>query len=103
MRKPGKVYLHNPNLAAALLSQAELHAVVGPVRETFFYNQVGLNHDICLDSHVDFSIPDGPRFDVGGRSKSRPRAADEHIWLALDDVEVGSARRIPLWLFGFLY
>jgi len=27
----------------------------------------------------------------------------ENAWMCLDDIETGFARKIPLWLFGFLY
>ncbi|WP_187444075.1 hypothetical protein [Sphingobacterium phlebotomi] len=27
----------------------------------------------------------------------------DNAYVAADDIEVGSGRKIPLWLFGFLY
>lgn len=42
--------------------------------------------------------------EVGGKGKSTRQTADTpHAYRALDDPEIGSGNRIPLWLFGLLY
>lgn len=49
---------------------------------------------------VDDSIP----FEVGCKNKDAGQIKDkENAWLALDNIEIGHGRRIPLWLFGFIY
>jgi uncharacterized protein len=102
VRKPAKLYLDNPNLFHALLSREERAAVAGTVRESFFYNQVGSCYPLVSDAKVDFRIEEGVGFEIGGRSKSEIGLPPD-CYLAVDDTEVGSGRRIPLWLFGFLY
>jgi hypothetical protein len=43
-------------------------------------------------------------FEIGGRKKKFNQITKAHnAYLALDDIEIGSAGKIPLWLFGFLY
>jgi uncharacterized protein len=103
-RKPAKVYLDNPNLFPAVLGSAGMRAHIGAVREAFFQSQVRTSQLLTTDPKVDFRAGDGPRFEIGGRSKGSGQLdGDEDAWLALDDLEVGSDRRVPLWLFGFLY
>lgn len=103
-RKPAKVYLDNPNLFHAVLGSAGVRAHVGAVREAFFQSQLRMIQTLTTDPKVDFRADTGARFEIGGRSKgSGQLEGDQDAWLALDDLEVGSGRRIPLWLFGFLY
>lgn len=46
LQKPDKVYLDNPNLIYALAPQ---QANLGAIRETFFYNQLGIsNKDLLI-------------------------------------------------------
>jgi len=104
VRKPAKVYLENPNLFGAVLSKAEVSAQAGAIRESFFLNQVGATCRLLADPQADFATESGQRFEVGGRSKrNRPSRRGPDTWIAVDDTDVGSGRRIPLWLFGFLY
>jgi hypothetical protein len=43
-------------------------------------------------------------FEIGGKSKTFKQVANQdNAWCAIDEIEVGSGRRIPLWLFGFMY
>jgi hypothetical protein len=42
--------------------------------------------------------------EVGGASKkSKQIAGFENAFIAVDDVEFSEGKKIPLWLFGFLY
>jgi len=42
--------------------------------------------------------------EVGGPSKKTKQIAGfEHAFIAVDDVEFSEGKKIPLWLFGFLY
>ena len=103
-RKPAKVYLDNPNLFPALIGQVDTRERVGTVRECFFAHQVGQAGGLFADARVDFQLASGHRFEVGGRTKGFGQLqGDPAGWLALDDLEVGEGRRVPLWLFGFLY
>lgn len=100
LAKPEKVYLENTNLMYALAPSAD----IGNIRETFFANQLKLNHEISFSGQGDFRIDDTYTFEVGGKSKSFEQIKDVHnSYLAIDNVEYGTGNRIPLWLFGFLY
>ncbi len=105
VRKPAKVYIENSNLLAAIMGGGG-HAHEGVVRETFFMHQVSQVSPLSYDpgEGVDFLTPDGRGFEVGGRSKSSAQLrGDSNKWLAVDDTEIGSGKRVPLWLFGLLY
>ena len=104
VRKPRKVYLDNPNLFPTLLASSEVAPRVGAIRESFFLNQVYSACGVAADAQVDFVTAGGYRFEVGGRSKGEEQLhGAKNAYLAVADIEIGSGRRIPLWLFGFLY
>ena len=43
-------------------------------------------------------------FEVGGRNKGASQIRGlKNAYLAIDDIETGQGKRIPLWLLGFLY
>ena len=76
----------------------------GNERETFFFSQLKVNHDVTYPKSGDFLIAGKHLFEVGGRGKTFDQIADlPDSYLAIDDTEVGHGNRIPLWLFGFLY
>lgn len=98
--KPDKIYLDNTNLMYAL-SQ---HVDAGTLRETFFYNQLKVLHEILLPKQGDFFVDNKYLFEVGGASKTFEQIKDQpNSFLAVDDVEMGVGNRIPLWMFGLLY
>ena len=97
--KPEKLYLDNPNLMHALSGN---EPDIGSIRETFFLSCFP-DTDIFYPDKGDFRI-DKHLFEVGGPNKdSRQIANIPDGYLALDKIETGSANRIPLWLFGFLF
>jgi hypothetical protein len=76
----------------------------GNERETFFYSQLRVAHDVKYPQQGDFLVDDRYLFEVGGRKKTYDQIADvADSFLAVDDTEVGHGHRIPLWLFGFIY
>ena len=77
----------------------------GNIRETFFYTQLaGAGHRITYPKTGDFYIDNQYTVEVGGKNKGGKQiATSSNAYLALDDIEYGTARKIPLWLFGFLY
>lgn len=100
LAKPEKVYLENTNLMYALSSSSD----IGNIRETFFANQLKLNHEVTFSGQGDFRIDDTYTFEVGGKAKTFEQIKDiPNSYLAIDNVEYGTGNRIPLWLFGFLY
>jgi predicted AAA+ superfamily ATPase len=103
-RKPAKVCLDNANLFPALIGHAESRERVGTLREAFFAHQAGSLGALAAGARADFVLPGGQVVEVGGASKGLRQLSGEPAgWLALDDIEVGEGRRVPLWLFGFLY
>jgi len=100
LTKPDKIFLGNPNLMHVLCPKVDK----GNERETFFISQMRVLHDVSYPKQGDFLIDDKHLFEVGGKGKTFEQIADvPDSYLAVDDTEVGSGSRIPLWMFGFLY
>ena len=106
------IYLNNPNLLPAL---APNQVEIGTLRETFFYNEL---HRLTLATSIsppEIRLPkkddfvlidkfDRYLFEVGGPEKTRRQIGPaEHHYVVIDSELSGGAKRIPLWLFGFLY
>ncbi|MBD1422553.1 ATP-binding protein [Sphingobacterium chuzhouense] len=102
MEKPGKLLLDNPNLFHAISTQPKN---VGSIRESFFVNQLrSAGYRVDLAKKGDFVIDGTYTIEVGGAKKDFSQVAGlDNAYVAADDIEVGSGRKIPLWLFGFLY
>ena len=101
MSRPEKIYCDNPNLMAALCPDAE----IGCMRETFFLNQIrSAGHRATYPKAGDFLVDGKHLFEVGGKGKTFAQIKDlPDSYLAVDDTEIGSRHRIPLWMFGLLY
>lgn len=101
LQKPDKIFLDNPNLLEVL---QPTRADVGSTRETFFASQVSPRHTLHLHRQADFIVDHRYVVEVGGKNKQQRQIAGlPDAYLAVDDLEVGYERRIPLWLFGWLY
>ncbi|MEN0051667.1 MAG: AAA family ATPase [Bacteroidota bacterium] len=101
LQKPEKIFLHNTNIAYAI---APSQINKGSLRETFLLNQLKVRHEVHLPKKGDFLIDDTYTIEVGGTSKSNKQIKDiPNAFVAADDLELGVANKIPLWLFGFLY
>jgi uncharacterized protein len=99
--KPDKIYLQNPNLCYLIPSTS---ANIGNLRETFFMNQVRTNHKVNTSEKGDFLVDDKFVFEIGGNNKSFKQIADlPDSYVGMDNELIGSGKRIPLWLLGFLY
>ena len=100
LSRPDKVYLGDTNLMYALSSSPD----TGTIRETFFLNQVRQVREVNYPARGDFLVDGKWLFEVGGRGKTFDQIADDtNGFLAVDDTEIGSRHRIPLWMFGLLY
>ncbi|WP_286833712.1 MULTISPECIES: hypothetical protein [unclassified Proteiniphilum] len=103
LTKPEKVYLNNSNLIYAL-NVDDASANIGNVRETFFFNQLKVRHDVNLPKSGDFLIDKKYTFEVGGKGKSFEQIKDlKNSFVVADDIEMGIGNKIPLWLFGLMY
>jgi len=100
-----KIFLDNPDLYHAIISEIGYQANTGTLREIFFIKMLknaGLS--VHYSPAGDFEI-NGIVFEIGGRSKTGKQI--KHLqapaFLVKDDILYGSRREIPLYLFGFLY
>lgn len=100
LSRPDKIYLDNSNLMYALSPNID----VGTLRETFFFNQLNVAHELLLPQRGDFYVDRHYLFEVGGRTKTFDQIKDvPDSFLAVDGTEIGHHNRIPLWMFGLLY
>lgn len=101
LQKPNKIYFDNSSLVYAIQFSAE----IGTIRETFFINQIrNAGHQIILGKKGDFLVNDKHTFEIGGKNKDITQIKGiPNSYLALDDIEYGFNKKIPLWLFGFMY
>ena len=100
LSKPDRIYLNNPNLMYCLSSKVDK----GTLRETFFYSQLHVSNEIVLPKQGDFLVNKCYTFEVGGKGKTFEQIKDvPNSYLAVDDIEIGTHNRIPLWMFGLLY
>jgi len=100
VNRPDKLLLDNPNLFTVLCASAN----IGSIRESFFVSQVGLKHQVHYHDKGDFIVDDHYVFEIGGVSKSdKQLEGNPNGYVVADDIEIGFDKKIPLWLFGFLY
>ncbi len=102
MEKPAKIYLNNPNQVYAISHKGREN--IGNIRETFFINMLTLFHSVAASEHGDFIVDQKYTFEIGGKSKQSDQLKGiTEGYLAVDDIELGTGNKIPLWLFGFIY
>lgn len=98
--KVDKIYLDNASLIYNLGGE---QADIGNIRETFFFNQMRVNHDVITSSASDFQI-DGNTFEIGGRKKGKKQIEGlPDAYIVKDDIEFAFGNTLPLWHFGFNY
>ncbi len=98
--KVDKVYLENPNL---IFNLSFGQANTGNIRETFFFNQMSVNHNVISSKSSDFVIDDYT-FELGGKNKTQKQIENtENAFIVKDDIEYGYLNVIALWTFGFNY
>jgi len=101
LQKPDKLYLENTNLMY-LFRGMETDA--GNLRETFLANQLSYAHRLEFSGSGDFFVDGQYTIEVGGKGKTRKQIQGvPDAYVAADNLEYGNDRKIPLWLFGFLY
>ena len=101
IESPEKIYLNNTNQLYALSANAQN---IGTVRETFFLSAVSFLHKVGIPNAGDFIIDGETVFEIGGKNKDFKQIHDHaNGYLVCDGLELGIGKKIPLWLFGFLY
>ncbi|MCP9763123.1 ATP-binding protein [Lacihabitans soyangensis] len=100
LQKPDKILLENSNFSFALTQ----NPAEGTIRETFFLNQIkNKNLKIELAAQGDFFVEDKYTFEVGGKSKKQKQILGiPDSYLVKDNIEIGFANSIPIWLFGLM-
>ncbi len=100
LSKPEKLYLNNTNLSYALCEDPE----IGTIREGFFANQLKESHKVTTSKQGDFIVDGKYIFEIGGEKKGFKQIKDlENSYVVQDTDSTEDNRKIPLWLFGFLY
>ena len=104
LQKPDKMYLDNTNL---LYTLSQKMPEIGPVRETFFANQLASAGHVVEYAGFksgDFRINGDIIVEVGGQDKGFNQIAGQpNAYVAADGIESAFLKKIPLWAFGFLY
>jgi predicted AAA+ superfamily ATPase len=101
LQKPDKVFLSNTNLAFALNFRPPN---IGTLCETFFVSQVRPKYKVEYAEVGDFWLNNRYTVEVGGREKGFVQISGIADSLVVaDDLDIGTGRKIPLWLLGFLY
>ncbi len=100
LTKPEKILFCNTNLMYCLTPNVE----DGTMRETFVTSQVSVAHKLSMPNQGDFVVDGKWLLEVGGKSKGFKQIKGvEDSFVVSDDIEIGHAKKIPLWLFGLLY
>jgi predicted AAA+ superfamily ATPase len=98
--KVEKIYLNNPNMIYSLANDT---ADTGNLRETFFLNQMSVNHTVVSSDKADFVIGKYT-FEVGGKNKGQKQIAGlDNAFIVRDNIEFGYRNILPLWTFGLNY
>lgn len=98
--KVEKVFLDNPTLMTILAGN---NPNIGNLRETFFYNQMRVDHYVTASKISDFRISDYT-FEIGGKNKGQKQIQNaKNGFIVKDDIEYKYSNIIPLYLFGFTY
>ena len=101
LQKPDKLYLENTNLMYLLKN---VQPDIGTIRETFLANQLSYEHELEYSEVGDFLVDGRFTIEVGGKNKTRAQIKTvPDAYIAADNLEYGHDRKIPLWMFGFLY
>jgi hypothetical protein len=100
LKKTGKIFLTSPNMQVAIAPEVN----PGTARETFFISMLRPDHELRVPVRGDFLVDENYLFEVGGSGKGFGQIKNaSNSYLALDGMEMGFDRKVPLWLFGFLY
>ena len=100
LSKPEKLYLNNTNIFYTFGTESK----IGTIRETFFVSQLYHIHKVEVANSGDFLVDNAYTFEVGGEGKSFNQIKDiPNSYLVIDTDSTENSKKIPLWLFGFLY
>jgi len=99
-KKPEKLLFSNSNILYSYANEFDREVEIGTVRETFFVNCF---EKIFYSDVGDFKVGEY-LFEIGGKNKSFKQIKDvENSFVVADIDYTVNDKKIPLWLFGFLY
>ena len=100
VNKPDKLLLNNPNLFQTLCASPN----VGTLREAFFVSQLAHEHQVHYHDRGDFIVNAKYIFEIGGAQKTSKQLGNQpNAYVVSDDIETGTPKQIPLWIFGMGY
>ena len=100
-KKPARVMMHNPNLMYAIYP---IEYQRQDIMETFFVNALWKDHTVNHGGKDGLYTVDGSlKFRVCEADDERHTRCTPDTICARYGTEVGHGKRIPLWLFGFVY
>ena len=101
--KPEKICIANPNLIFSSKDQRIFKELIGSIRESFF---VGNFEEKLVTTHdkADYKVGEHV-FEIGGNNKTEEQIKGvEGSYLVVDGRDLSfDKKKIPLYLFGFLY
>ena len=98
-RMPDKLYISNTNLLMSLTLNSDLVTFI----ETFFASQL-FSYSLFYVKSGDFLVNEKYIVEIGEKNKGFSQIKNiENSFVVCDDIEIGFANKIPLWIFGFLY
>lgn len=104
LQKPDKILIDNPNLLYAL---SPTPPEIGTVRESFMACMLsGTEHIIenAGKKSGDLRVDHKYVIEIGGADKGFKQIEnEENSFVAADNIDSASLRKIPLWAFGFMY
>lgn len=98
--KPEKILFDNTNIMYALSPGAD----TGTLRETFCASMLAKGHVVAMPQKGDLLVDKQLLFEVGGRTKGYAQIANlPQSFVVADNIDIGFANKIPMWMFGLLY
>ncbi len=104
IRSTEKVYLNNTNLAYALEAETGKQVEIGAARELFVATNMENAGLKPMHSKIGDIFCSNYIFEIGGKNKDASQIKDaKNAYIVCDDILNGDVKKIPLYLFGFLY
>ena len=104
IRKTKKFFLDNTNILQAINFNLGNEVNIGTCRELFILNQLqNANYQVSFSAKADFLI-ENITLEIGGKNKDFHQIKNiPNSYLVIDNILTATEKKIPLYLFGFLY
>jgi len=105
--KHSKILFKSPNIYYCIAHEMWKNDEIGNVRESFFASQLRPYYPLFSSRKTDFILMDKKNpveIEVGGKNKKKKQIKDiQSAYIFKDDIEIGHANVLPLYLAGFCY